>query len=177
MKRIEFLPVMVTYCDVCGKPIAGNSVTRTFPDGRQLHAHTDWDDHQQGRCSDRLDEVAASAAPGFAPAEDALENLLQRVRELAFWHKKGTLEGEALLAYAQAHWGERHDGLQLAEGDTTRQALQFLAGDFSAQRHAQQALVAELAQTLADVIRGEPEDSSKQEVLAARALLARLSPS
>lgn len=149
MQRIEFRPVSVTYCDVCGKPIVGNGTIRTFPDGRQLHAHSDWDEQLQGRCCDRLDAVTVSAAPSFALAEDALENLLQRVRELAAWQRTVTLEGEALLAYAQAHWGDRHDGLQLAEGETTRQALQYLANEFSAQRHTRLVLGDELAQALA----------------------------
>lgn len=127
MNRTELRLRSVTYCDVCGEEIIGNHTSARLPDGQVLHAHDDWSEARAGRCSDRLSYVARGQAPSAAQGDPEIESLLERVRELEHWHRTGVLKGDALQAYARAHWEDRHDALQMAEADTTRQALRYLA--------------------------------------------------
>ena len=55
------------------------------------------------------------------------DNLQQRCAEIVEWQRTGVLPGNALRDYAAAHWAGRHDSLQMAERDTSAQAMQWIA--------------------------------------------------
>ena len=43
------------------------------------------------------------------------------------WQRTGILPGDALRNYAAVHWAGHHDPLQMAERDTSAQAMQWIA--------------------------------------------------
>lgn len=127
MNRLELRAQVATYCDVCGGEITGNSTSVKRRDGVEFHAHDHWDERREGRCSDYLPEVAAGRQPAASVAAAFSEGLFERVVELSEWQRTGTLKGDALCSYARQHWENRHDALQMAEADTVREALRYVA--------------------------------------------------
>lgn len=55
------------------------------------------------------------------------DDLRQRCAEVVEWQRTGVLPGDALRNYAAAHWAGLHDSLQMAERDTSAQAMQWIA--------------------------------------------------
>ncbi len=55
------------------------------------------------------------------------DDLQQRCAEVVEWQRTGGLPGDALRNHAAAHWAGRHDSLQMAERDTSSQAMQWIA--------------------------------------------------
>ena len=55
------------------------------------------------------------------------DDLQQRCAEIVEWQRTGVLPGNALRDYAAAHLAGRHDSLQMAERDTSAQAMQWIA--------------------------------------------------
>lgn len=53
--------------------------------------------------------------------------LQRRCAEIVEWQRTGILSGTALREYASAHWAGRHDALQMAERDTSLQAMEAVA--------------------------------------------------
>jgi len=127
MNRFELRAQVATYCDVCGEEITGNSMSVKRLDGVEFHAHDHWDEQRDGRCSDQLHEVAAGRQPVAQVAPAFPQGLFERVRELSDWQRTGTHKGDALRRYARQHWEDRPDALQMAEADTVREALRYIA--------------------------------------------------
>lgn len=130
MERLELRQRMVTYCDVCGQEITGSWVSMNHPEWGPLHACGDYNEAIDGRCSDSLHDVAVGARPRAEPQLagcPAIPDELQaRCREILQWQNTGLLVGTALQAYAQKHWGEERQALQLAESDTVRELLHLV---------------------------------------------------
>lgn len=145
MERLELRAHVATYCDVCGEEITGNSVSSTRSDGVVFHAHADWDERRDGRCSDQLSDVAAGRQPAAQVPSAFPEGLLERVRELSGWQCTGTLNGDALRLYARTHWEGHPQAMVLAEADTSREALRYVA-----------SLTAPLVAPAPPVAEGEP---------------------
>lgn len=133
MNRLELRAQVATYCDVCGEEITGNAMSVKRLDGVEFHAHDHWDERRDGRCSDQLHAVAAGQQPVAHVAPAVAEGLFERVRELSDWQRTGTLKGDALRRYARLHWENRHDAVQMAEADTVREALRYVASLTAAQ--------------------------------------------
>jgi hypothetical protein len=55
------------------------------------------------------------------------DDLKQRCAEVIEWQRTGELPGDALRNYAAKHWAGRHDSLQMAERDTSEQAMTAIA--------------------------------------------------
>lgn len=54
-------------------------------------------------------------------------DLQQRCAEIILWQRTGVLPGNALRAYAALHWAGHFDSLQMAERDTSAQAMEAIA--------------------------------------------------
>ena len=55
------------------------------------------------------------------------DDLQQRCAECIEWQQTGELRQGALRAYAEKHWHGHHDSLQMAERDTTEEAMRWIA--------------------------------------------------